>query len=82
MIHCAGFDYWYVEQNKSPSTQIRGGDQNQMRLFARFLGADADGAFDVADENLAVADLAGVGGADDGLDGLLDRWRPAGRLRF
>src|SRR5680860_41710 len=36
---------------------------------AGFTGANADGLFDMADENLAVADLVGLGGLDDGLDG-------------
>jgi hypothetical protein len=41
------------------------------RGVARFLGANANGAFDIADEHLAVADFAGAGGVDDGLNGLI-----------
>ena len=39
------------------------------RLFVAFAGADADSLFDRRDEDLAVADLAGAGGLDDGFDG-------------
>src|SRR5205823_4430368 len=42
---------------------------------AAFAGADADAVVERQDENLAVADLPGLGGAggvDDGLDGRLD----------
>src|SRR5580704_16789757 len=35
-------------------------------------GADADHPLDVGDKDLAVADLAGLGGLDDGLDHLID----------
>ena len=34
--------------------------------------ADAQGVLDRGDENLAVADLAGLGGFDDGIDRLAD----------
>src|SRR5476651_2531935 len=37
-------------------------------LFAGFAGADAHGFIDGEDKNLAVADLAGPGGRDDGVD--------------
>src|SRR5438105_13627926 len=37
-------------------------------LLAGFIGADADGVFDGADENFSVADFSGFGGFDDGLD--------------
>src|SRR5947209_1586631 len=40
------------------------------RLVVGFAGADAHGPLQVHDEHLAVTDLAGVGGADDGLDHL------------
>jgi hypothetical protein len=40
------------------------------RCFAAFVIADADGVIDVADEDFAVADPAGAGGADDGLQGI------------
>src|SRR5947209_4660513 len=42
------------------------------RLAAAFAGADADAIVEGEDENLAVADLAGLrraGGVDDGFDG-------------
>src|SRR5688500_4459035 len=38
-----------------------------------FAGADADDLLQVENENLAVADLAGIGRALDGLDGLLEQ---------
>src|SRR5216684_3638806 len=37
-----------------------------------FPGSDPNGFFDVGDEDLAVADPPGLGGATDGLDGFLD----------
>src|SRR3569623_707507 len=37
-----------------------------------FTGADAHRMFEAGDENLAVADLAGLGGCGDGLDGAID----------
>src|SRR5690606_35944324 len=40
-------------------------------IVASFTRADTDGLFDVVNEDLAVADLAGVGGLGDGLDRLL-----------
>src|SRR5262249_12598435 len=46
------------------------------RLPAALAGADADAVFQWQDENLAVADLAGVAGAsgmDNGLDGRLHK---------
>jgi hypothetical protein len=42
------------------------------RVEPGFAGADADRLFDGRDEDLAVADLVGLGGADDGLDGGVD----------
>src|ERR1700755_1952729 len=42
------------------------------RVRAAFAGADAHGLLDAGDEDLAVADLAGVGGLLDGLDRALD----------
>ena len=41
-------------------------------LFALFLGANADGFVDGGDEDLAIADLAGLGGTDDGADSGID----------
>src|SRR5665213_408782 len=38
-----------------------------------FTGPDANGFLDVGDENLAVADAAGLGGAPDRVDRLLDQ---------
>ena len=38
----------------------------------RFAGADAHGVVEADDEDLAVADLAGLGGRRDGVDGLVD----------
>src|ERR1700744_2692161 len=57
---------------KSPAGNTQAGRKSN-RVVARFLGADADGGFDVADKNLAVANLAGAGRADDRLGGLLDQ---------
>src|SRR6056297_4174829 len=42
------------------------------RVRTVLTGADADCLFDGADENLAVADLVGLRGVDDGLDGGID----------
>ena len=40
-------------------------------VLAHFARTDADRLLDLVDEDLAVADLAGVGGLANGLDGLL-----------
>ena len=42
------------------------------RLRAGFTGADTNDFFQIADEHLAVTDLAGAGGVHDGLNDLLD----------
>ena len=42
------------------------------RLRARVRRADADGVLDLGDEDLAVADAAGVGVLDDRLQGALE----------
>src|ERR1700758_2205052 len=47
-----------------------------------FAGADADGVIESGDEDLAVADLAGLGGARDGLDHLVDLIGWAGDLEL
>src|SRR5580700_7558763 len=45
---------------------------NQLeRGVVRLAGADANDALDLGDENLAVTDLAGLGGLEDGLDDLV-----------
>lgn len=41
-------------------------------VLAHFARTDADRLLDLVDEDLAVADLAGVGGLANGLDGLLE----------
>src|SRR5689334_1209977 len=41
-------------------------------FFASFICADADGVFDIGNENLAVTDFTGLGGLDDGGDGGID----------
>src|SRR5438105_2559006 len=55
---------------------IRGHDNSRPDGFATsFAGADANAIVERQDEDFAVADLAGLGGAggvDDGLDGRLD----------
>src|SRR5690606_31527712 len=43
------------------------------RLIVRLARADAKYAFQLRDENLAVAHLAGLGSADDRLDHLIDQ---------
>src|SRR5580698_2250776 len=43
-------------------------------------GTDADDALDVGDENLAVADLAGLGRLEDGLDHLIGQVAANGHL--
>src|SRR5580700_1227831 len=45
-----------------------------------FAGADADHALDLRDEDLAVADLAGLGGLEDRLDHLLGQLAAHGDL--
>ena len=51
---------------------------NEVFVFAlqrgviRLAGADADDAIDIRDEDLAVADLAGLGGLQDRFDHLID----------
>ena len=42
-------------------------------FIARFLSANADGGFDIADKHFAVANLAGSRRPNDGFDGLLDQ---------
>src|SRR5688572_4490293 len=44
------------------------------RRHIGFAGADADDLLEVEDEDLAVADLAGIGGLLDGLDRLLEQF--------
>src|ERR1700691_3614624 len=51
-------------RHRSGSRCLEGG-------FTAFVVADADGFVDAADEDFPVADAAGAGGADDGLNGLL-----------
>ena len=41
------------------------------RFGVDFAGADPHGAFDIEDKNLAVADLAGMGGLGDRFDDLI-----------
>src|SRR6478609_1207603 len=43
------------------------------RRVVRFAGADTDDAIDLRDEDLAVADLAGLGGLHDRFDDLIDQ---------
>ena len=61
---------WFVR----PGAARRG--RRSERVVALFAGADADRLLDGHDEDLAVADLAGLGGVDDRLDGAR---RPARR---
>jgi len=62
-----------------PSRPPKGGTTNggnvprSERVVAGFLGADADGVFGGVDEHLAVADLAGLGGLDDDVNGRADQ---------
>ena len=42
------------------------------RVRSFLAGANAHGGLDGRDEDLAVSDLAGLGGTDDGLDHLVD----------
>src|SRR5690606_28757150 len=44
------------------------------RRVVRFAGADADDPVDFGDEDLAVANLAGLGGLQDGFDDLIDQF--------
>ena len=50
-----------VSRSQSPVSQ---------RLLVGFAGADADDLLDGVDEDFSVADFAGAGGLDDGVDGL------------
>ena len=50
-----------------------GADLKLNGFVAGSLRANANGGFDVADEDLAVADLAGAGGANNGLCGLVQQ---------
>src|SRR6185437_10620586 len=54
--------------NAAAERLFRSGNQLKSNsLLAGFLGADADGVFNRADENFSVADLAGPGRLDDGI---------------
>src|SRR5271155_1871379 len=44
------------------------------RLISAFVVANADGFLHFGQENFAVADFAGFGGFENGLDGLLDEF--------
>src|SRR5262249_36739837 len=46
--------------------------RESQRRGVGFAGADANGAVETEDEDLAVADLAGLGGRGDGFDGLVE----------
>jgi hypothetical protein len=50
------------------------------RVGAGLAGADADDLLQIEDEDLAVADLAGVGGLLDRLDDLVEKIVLDGRL--
>ena len=56
---------------KNELTRMRA--QPSYRFIARFLSANTNGAFDIADKNFAVANLARSSRPNDGLDGLLDQ---------
>src|ERR1700739_3924372 len=55
-----------------PSIRRPGRHFPSKRIDVDLLGANANGLFQVADEDLAVADLAGAGGAADRLDGAFE----------
>ena len=59
-----------VDFMMSPLASSR--DRPHKRVGVGLAGADAHRLIDRGDENLAVADLAGLGGADDGVDHLVD----------
>src|ERR1039457_3113953 len=50
------------------STRAAEGRAGLHRVLVDLAGADADGVLDRGDEDLAVADLAGLGSLDDGID--------------
>ena len=52
------------------------------RAVASFAGTDADNLFQVANKDLAVTDLAGVGGFRDGVDHLIDDVIADGGFKF
>src|SRR3954470_19244971 len=63
-----------AESNRWPRRlQARAGAGISDRVVAAFAGADPDDFLDRADENLAVADPAGMGGLLDRLDRALDQ---------
>ncbi len=59
----------------APANEVRGGQEGgggrdrEVRSLVDLAGADADDAFDGQDEDLAVADFAGVRGGANGVDG-------------
>jgi hypothetical protein len=62
-VRCGPFLELKFESWRRGSGDGLGGDS----FGAFFAGADADGFFDVRDEDFAIADLSGIGGADDGV---------------
>src|SRR2546430_4716353 len=67
----AVFFIWWT---KIPVAQMTGEGGNQLNcLRSGFLSADTDGIFDGTDEDFAVADFAGLGGFDDGRNGICNQ---------
>src|SRR4051812_20154303 len=58
--------------DRHPGQNAPGALKLLKRLIVRFAGPNAQYAFQIGDENLAVADLAGLCGSDDGFDDLID----------
>src|SRR6266513_371704 len=67
------FFIWFTDKNSPRRNHTRRGKINLNCLFSGFLGADTDGIFDGTDEDLAVTDLAGLGGFDDGRNGICNQ---------
>src|SRR5690606_6903777 len=67
---CCSFcgEIWGSCERRRGGSGSRGGSE---RVRAGFAGADADDLLEVADEDLAVADLAGGGGLEDHFDHLV-----------
>src|SRR5437867_8067821 len=68
---CSALLFIWFLRTKIPVAMIAGGGENLLdSLLSGFLSADPDGILDGTDEDLSVADLAGLCGFDDGLNGV------------
>src|SRR6516225_11095364 len=65
-----------VSPGASSNLRDRRAGLGLQRAVVGLPGADTDDALDVGDEDLAVSNLAGLGGLHDGLDDLIDQITP------